>query len=84
MLRIEVELDDLLFPHKIDISLFRQIENEDYQSYLKLMSEWCLKYQVEIWAYCLMPNHVHLIAVPAVPLEKPTDVIQGRLVPLPI
>ncbi|WP_246556012.1 transposase [Desulfonema magnum] len=22
------------------------------------------KYQVDIWAYCLMPNHIHLIAVP--------------------
>ena len=38
--------------------------DEDYQSYLELMSEWCEKYKVEIWAYCLMPNHVHLIAVP--------------------
>lgn len=28
------------------------------------MSEWCIKYQVQIWAYCLMPNHVHLVAVP--------------------
>lgn len=28
------------------------------------MAEWCLKYQFEIWAYCLMPNHIHLIAVP--------------------
>ena len=28
------------------------------------MAEWCGKYCVEIWAYCLMPNHVHLIAVP--------------------
>ena len=37
---------------------------EDYQFYLELMSEWCGKYRVEIWAYCLMPNHVHLIAVP--------------------
>ena len=37
---------------------------EDYQAYLAFMSEWCLKCQVEIWAYCLMPNHVHLIAVP--------------------
>jgi REP-associated tyrosine transposase len=26
------------------------------------MSEWCLAYQVQIWAYCIMPNH--LIAVP--------------------
>ena len=28
------------------------------------MSEWCSKHGVDIWAYCLMPNHVHLIAVP--------------------
>lgn len=38
---------------------------EDYQLYLNLMSEWCGKYSVAIWAYCLMPNHVHLIAVPS-------------------
>jgi len=38
--------------------------DEDYRAYLELMSEWCSKYGVEIWAYCLMPNHVHLIAVP--------------------
>ncbi|MBC8441221.1 MAG: transposase [Deltaproteobacteria bacterium] len=36
----------------------------DYQSYLELMSEWCMKFQVETWAYCLMPNHIHLIVVP--------------------
>jgi putative transposase len=28
------------------------------------MAEWCGKYHVDIWAWCLMPNHVHLIAVP--------------------
>jgi len=38
--------------------------DEDYQAYLSLMREWCLKCHVEIWAYCLMPNHIHLIAVP--------------------
>ena len=37
---------------------------DDYRSYLELMSEWCAKYRAEIWVYCLMPNHVHLIAVP--------------------
>ena len=36
----------------------------DYRMYLASMDEWCLKHQVEIWAYCLMPNHVHLIATP--------------------
>jgi putative transposase len=38
--------------------------DDDYQAYLELMSEWCAKYKVQVWAYCLMPNHVHLIAVP--------------------
>ena len=28
------------------------------------MAEWCGQCKVEIWAWCLMPNHVHLIAVP--------------------
>ncbi len=36
----------------------------DYQVYLELMAEWCAQAGIEIWAYCLMPNHVHLIAVP--------------------
>ena len=38
--------------------------DEDYQSYLELMAEWCGAHAVEIWAYCLMPNHDYLIAVP--------------------
>lgn len=36
----------------------------DYLAYLELMAEWCEKHGVEIWTYCLMTNHVHLIAVP--------------------
>ena len=36
----------------------------DYTAYLNLMADWCGQFGVEIWAYCLMPNHVHLIAVP--------------------
>jgi len=38
--------------------------DEDYQAYITLLAEWCRKCGVEVWAYCLMPNHVHLIAVP--------------------
>jgi putative transposase len=38
---------------------------EDYQAYLSLMGHWCAHHGVAVWAYCLMPNHVHLIAVPA-------------------
>ena len=37
----------------------------DYAAYLELMVEWCREEGVEVWGYCLMPNHTHLIAVPA-------------------
>jgi putative transposase len=38
--------------------------DEDYRLYLALMAEWCRKFHVDVWAYCLMPNHIHLIAIP--------------------
>jgi putative transposase len=38
--------------------------DDDYQDYLDLMGEWCGAHKVKVLAYCLMPNHVHLIAVP--------------------
>jgi len=28
------------------------------------MGQWCREHGVQVWGYCLMPNHVHLIAVP--------------------
>src|SRR3974377_254506 len=37
---------------------------EDFQHYLELISRFCRAKQVAIWAYCLMPNHVHLIVAP--------------------
>ena len=37
----------------------------DYAAYLELMAQWCRERSVEIWGYCLMPNHIHLIAVPS-------------------
>ncbi len=37
---------------------------EDYEAYMTLMAEWCSLSGLEVWAYCLMPNHVHLIVVP--------------------
>ena len=39
--------------------------DEDYQEYLALLEHWCGEFDVCIWAYCLMPNHVHLILVPS-------------------
>jgi len=55
-------------PHHVTQRGNRRMEtffrDEDYQAYLALMAEWCRKCNVTIWAYCLMPNHVHFIAVP--------------------
>jgi putative transposase len=36
----------------------------DYRAYLRLLARQAARHDVAIWAYCLMPNHVHLIAVP--------------------
>ena len=36
----------------------------DYAEYLKLLGFYSRRFRVDIIAYCLMPNHVHLIAVP--------------------
>lgn len=37
----------------------------DYEAYKALLAEWCQRCKVAVWAYCLMPNHVHLILVPS-------------------
>ncbi len=39
-------------------------DDEDRQTYLKLLSVYARKHALQIWAYCLMDNHVHLLAVP--------------------
>jgi putative transposase len=39
----------------------------DYLAYLHFAAETFAAAGVEVWAYCLMPNHVHLIAAPARP-----------------
>ena len=55
-------------PHHVTQRGNRRMEtffcDQDYQDYLDLMTEWCAKCHVTVWAYCLMPNHIHLIAVP--------------------
>ena len=38
--------------------------DEDYSMYLDLLRKHLARAGVEIWAYCLMPNHVHMVAVP--------------------
>ena len=39
--------------------------DKDKFVYLKLMREQIAKHGLEIWAYCLLDNHVHFVGVPA-------------------
>ncbi len=56
------------FPHHIIQRGNRRqdvfFKEEDYQYYLNLLKQWCKQEDIEVWAYCLMSNHVHLIVCP--------------------
>jgi len=41
--------------------------DQDYALYRDLLAANCRAAGVEVWAWCLMPNHVHLILVPSDP-----------------
>ena len=40
---------------------------DDYRLYRTMLAEAARAAGTEVWAYCLMPNHVHLILVPSHP-----------------
>lgn len=56
------------FPHHITQRGSRNqrvfFSEQDKRDYLAIFKEELVKYPVNVWAYCLMDNHVHFIAVP--------------------
>lgn len=42
-------------------------EEEDYALYLDLLADSAKRARAQIWSYCLMPNHVHIVLVPSDP-----------------
>jgi putative transposase len=48
-------------------------DDKDRQTYLKLLAGYAEKHHLQIWAYCLMNNHIHLLAVP----ETETSLARG-------
>lgn len=56
------------YPHHVTQRGNRRMKtffsDSDYQLYLELLSKYKDDAEVEIWAYCLMPNHTHIVAVP--------------------
>ena len=55
-------------------------ERRDGLAYLRLLSECAERHAIEIAAYCLMPNHVHLVVVPSTAdgLHRALKVVHGR------
>ena len=56
------------YPHHVTQRGNRRMKTffcrEDYRAYLDLLAEAKAETGVAVWAYCLMPNHVHLVVVP--------------------
>ena len=56
------------YPHHITQRGVRRqrtfFEAADFQAYLRIAAELADSWNVEFWAYCLMPNHVHAVVVP--------------------
>ncbi len=56
------------YPHHVTQRGIRRqqtfFDDSDYKAYVDLIKELKVVADVEIWAYCLMPNHIHMIAVP--------------------
>ena len=56
------------YPHHVTQRGVRRqrtfFDNSDYEEYLALLRELKVKAGADVLAYCLMPNHVHIIVVP--------------------
>ena len=53
------------------------LTDEDWELYLAGLEDYCQQHGVDVLAYCLMTNHIHLVAVPAT-----EDALQHVLKPL--
>jgi putative transposase len=42
----------------------RFFDDQDRKTYLELLVKYSKSFAMQNWAYCLMPKHVHLLAVP--------------------
>lgn len=56
------------FPHHVTQRGNRRADvfetNADREAYLRFLREYSAKRGLSVWAYCLMSNHIHLVAVP--------------------
>ncbi len=38
--------------------------DEDYRYCIELIAEYSKQSATDVWAYCLLPNHVHIVRIP--------------------
>ena len=48
----------------------------DYRTYLALLQEESQRWQLRVWAYCLMTNHIHLIVWPEMRQSLPRAIAE--------
>lgn len=55
-------------------------DDEDRSVYLRWLAEAAVRFGLELWAYCLMTNHIHLLVLSptAAALGRALGVVQGR------
>lgn len=41
-------------------------EEDDFRQYLQWLKQYADKYSLNIWAYCLMTNHMHFVYIPLI------------------
>ncbi len=56
------------FPHHVTQRGNRQADvftvDEDREAYLRFLKKYSERHGLNVWAYCLMTNHIHLVVVP--------------------
>jgi len=52
----------------------------DKKYYLMTLARYCGEFRLRIWAYCLMDNHIHLVAVPQMPFSLAMGIGRTNLI----
>lgn len=62
LFEIETELDDLLLPYKIDLSIYHKIENPDFIEHIDRVGIIFYKNETNKWKETILDNHIDLIS----------------------
>ncbi|MGI8906815.1 MAG: transposase [Candidatus Sumerlaeaceae bacterium] len=52
---------------------------EHREVYLAMLQQYAHHYKLDVWAYCLMTNHIHLIVVPGQPDSMANAIVRAHM-----